>query len=502
MAGSKLSRLRPEDVSDPVDFARIFLRHPDGKPITYHEAQLAIINAFMESSNYIDLVIEAGRQLGKSTGLAWFICWYLVRFKARQVYIVAPSLDQARIIFDEVVRQFTTTALSVFIKGRPVEFPFPHLQLLNGSHVHGRGANSPKYLRGKTVHLLIEDEAAFFKDGIHPETIEPMFTVTSNMDYTGIIRISTPFGDGDFSEGVVAAKKDLTGGMKYLHFSSFDNPYANRKRLEAIRDRYGEDSLLWRTEYLAKSVGNELSVFAPEDIKWAYEHYPYVTEHGTVQYPYAPTKGHQYAQGVDLANRRDFFVATILDSTQPLAIQVSHNRLQQKGYAYYKQIVRSNWSRYNNAKTMIDATSLGESVVEDLADIRAEGYRFTGSTAKYDLVHNLVRALNEHRVAIPMVRELVSELQNFQYEITPSKNIKMEAREGHDDYVMSLALAVEVASKPSTSFFLGGFKGYPQEVLAKERNANTIPPRHLLAPAPKKLTIQGDPFADLFKWYR
>lgn len=496
MAGTRPTRLRPEDISDPVDFARIFLRHPDGKPVSFHEAQLAIVNAFMETPNYIDLVIEAGRQLGKSTGLAWFVCWYLVRFSGRQVYIVAPSLDQARIIYDEIVRQFTTTALSVFIKGHPVDFPFPHLALLNGSHVHGRGANSPKYLRGKTPHLLIEDEAAFFKDGLHPETIEPMFTVTSNMDYTGIIRISTPFGEGDFAEGVLSAKRDTTGGSKYLHFTSFDNPYANRKRLEGIRDRYGENSLLWRTEYLAESVGNELAVFAPEDIKWAYEHYPYVTEHGTVQYPYPAQKAHQYVQGVDLANRRDYFVDTILDTTNPLWVQVNHSRLQRRGYAYYKQVVRSNWSRYNNAKTLVDATSLGESVVEDLADIRAEGYRFTGSTAKYDIVHNLVRALNEHRIAIPMVRELVSELQNFQYEITPSKNLKMEAKEGHDDYVMSLALSAELASRPSVSFFLGGFKGYRDAHIPDQK------PRRLLDPPAKKQVITGDPFAELFKWYR
>lgn len=496
MAGSKLSRLRPEDISDPVDFIRIFLRHPDGTPITLHQAQLAIINAFMETAHFIDLVIEAGRQVGKSTGLAWFICWYLVRFSSRQVYIVAPSLDQARIIYDEIVRQFTTTALSVFIKGNPVEFPFPHLALLNGSHVHGRGANSPKYLRGKPVDLLIEDEAAYFKDGIHSQTIEPMFTVSSNKDYSGIIRVSTPFGEGDFADGVASAKKDKTGKSKYLHFTSYDNPYANRDLLETIKNRYGEDSLLWRTEYLAESVGNELAVFDPEDIKWAYESYPYQTEHGRIQYPYPPHQGHTYVQGVDLANRRDYFVATVLDTSKPLVVQVKHDRMQKRGYAVYKSVVRSNFGRYNSAHTLIDSTSLGESVVEDLGDIRAEGYRFTGSTAKADLVHGLVRALNERRVAIPMIRELVDELRHFQYEITPGKNLKMEAKQGHDDYVMSLALAVELASRPRfTGFFLGGFKGY------RDLQPDTPKPKHLLQPAEKRKKITVDPFAELFRWY-
>lgn len=472
-------RKLPQEVSEPLDFITTFLRHPNGEPVMPHEAQKAIIEAFTAKPDFIDLIIEAGRQVGKSTGLAWLACWYLVRFAHREVYIVAPALDQARIIYNEVVWQFENTSLRVLVKGHPVDFPFPHLSLLNGSNLHGRGSNSPKYLRGKKVHLLIEDEAAFFKDGIHSSTIEPMFTVTSNEDYTGIIRVSTPFGEGDFSTGVEYAKKDKTGGSKYLHFTSFDNPYANMKKLLAVRDRYGEDSLLWRTEYLAESVGNELAVFAPEDIKWAYEHYPHITEQGSVQYPRPPEKSHSYVQGVDLANRRDYFVSTILDTNDPLAVQVRHDRLQRRGYATYKQIIRNNFSRYNNARTLVDATSLGESVVEDLVDIRAEGFRFTGTTAKYDLVHGLVRALNENRIAIPWVPELVSELRNFQYEMTDKKTLKMEAKEGHDDYVMSLALAVDLAMRPSfTGFFLGGFKGFQ-------------------APAPDPNV--SDPFAELFK---
>src|SRR6266571_3311516 len=101
-------------------------------------------------SGVFDLVVEAGRQFGKSTVLGWLIVWYVLHFSNRHVYIVAPSLDQARIIYDEVARHFEGP-LRVMLKRKPIDFPFPHLVLENGSHVHGRGANSPKYLRGKLV---------------------------------------------------------------------------------------------------------------------------------------------------------------------------------------------------------------------------------------------------------------------------------------------------------------------------------------------------------------
>jgi hypothetical protein len=453
----KTLKLTDRAFDDPIVFITTFLRHPDGSPITPHQAQIQIIQAFM--SGVFDLVIAAGRQFGKSTVLGWLVVWYILHFSNRHVYIVAPSLDQARIIYDEVARHFEGP-LRVMVKRKPVEFPFPHIELVNGSHVHGRGSNSPKYLRGKLVHLLIEDEAAYFKDGIHPNTIEPMFTVTSNMEHTGIIRISTPFGEGDFLEGAQAAQKDTTGHSAFMHFTSFDNPYANKPLLEGFRERYGEDSLLWRTEYLAEFADSDLAVFASQDIKWAYENYPYQTEQGRLEYPVQVKSGHRYVQGADLANMRDYFVDTVLDATDPrLAVQVRHDRLQKKGYATYKSIVRANYYGYNHTRTLLDATSLGESVVEDLRDISAEGYKFSGSEAKYDIVHNLVRMFNEHRLAIPFIRELVDELRNFQYEITPAKRIRMEAKQGHDDYVMALSMAGQLASQPLfTGFFLGGLK--------------------------------------------
>ena len=482
-------RLNDAAFNDPITFITTFLRFPDGSPIVPHAAQVEIINTFMRG--VFDLVVEAGRQLGKSTGLAWLITWYALHFPNRHVYIVAPSLDQARIIYDEVARQFDGP-LRVMLKRKPIDFPFPHIQLLNGSHVHGRGANSPKYLRGKPVHLLVEDEAAFFKDGIHTSTIEPMFTVTSSMDHTGIIRVSTPFGQGDFLDGAIAAEKDKTGKSAYLHYTSFDNPAANLERLYSVRDRLGESSLLWRTEYLAERADSDLAVFSSEDIKWAYTNYPYQSEQGSIQYPIPPMGGRRYVQGVDLANMRDFFVATILDNTDPLLnVQVRHDRMQRRGYAVYKSIIRKNARSFNGARTLVDATSLGESVVEDLSDIGAEGYKFGGSEAKYDIVHGLVRMLNEHRLAIPYDRELIDEMRLFQYSITPSKVIRMEAKSGHDDYVMSLSLASELASQPTyTGFFLGGLKDWRQ-TQPERKPFDPIPPKDDQIPA------NYDPFANL-----
>jgi len=153
-------------------------------------------------------------------------------------------------------------------------------------------------------------------------------------------------------------------------------------------------------------------------------------------------------QGVDLANLRDYFVATVVDDTDPTSCYLARlDRHQQKGYPFYKQLVRKNYSEYR-PRTLVDATSLGQSVSQDLADIGAEGYAMSSDTAKWEIVQELARMVSERRLLIPPKREIIDELRYFQYEVTANKRIKAEASKGHDDIVMSLALAAHLCAIP------------------------------------------------------
>ena len=100
---------------------------------------------------------------------------------------------------------------------------------------------------------------------------------------------------------------------------------------------------------------------------------------------------------------------------------------------------------YGHPRTLVDATSLGESVVQDLADINAEGYAFSGTAAKHEVVHELKRLFSEHRMVIPQNRDLIDELRFMEYSITPSKVVRIEASKGHDDIFMSLSLGAHLA---------------------------------------------------------
>jgi hypothetical protein len=295
------------------------------------------------------------------------------------------------------------------------------------------------------------DEAAFIKDDTITSAIEPTMTVTGKAPGAALILVSTPWGSGPFKdwydEGMAA---DHDPDLAAFHFTSYDNPHVDVKFLDGVKKRYGEDSLLWRTEYLGIFPDDDKAVFPWRDIEWAINHYPYLDkENGAVIFPRAVIDGHRYVQGADLANLRDYFVSTVLDITDPQAVPlVRMDRYQKRGYGAVKATIRANYHAYAHAKTIIDATTFAESVVEDLADINAEGYKFSGSAAKYEVVQELARMMSERRLLLPPDREIIDELRYFEYEITPSKRVRMEASRGHDDIVMSLALSAHLANIP------------------------------------------------------
>jgi hypothetical protein len=432
--------------ADPVEFARKLLVGPDGSPLMPFEAQEQILRGIRRRT-----VIDTGRQFGKTTTMGMLVAYKAVTNANWNICIIAPSLEQSRIMFNEVESYFSNGILASFVSGKIKQYPFPVIRLKNGTTITARGANSPQFIRGNRFHLIVCDEASFIKDTTITGAIEPTMTVTGKAPGAALILVSTPWADGPFKEWYEeGTQPEHDPDLSAFHFTSYDNPHADRKFLDSIKKRYGEDSLLWRTEYMGIFPEDDMSVFPWRDIQWATENYPFMDLHnGAITFPHPVVEGHKYVQGADLANLRDYFVATVLDTTNSGAVPlVRMDRYQKRGYGAVKSTIRTNYHAYNHAKTLIDATTLAESVVEDLADINAEGYKFGGSQAKYEVVQELARMMSEHRLLLPPDRDITDELRFFKYQLTAAKNVRMEASQGHDDIVMSLGLSAHLANIP------------------------------------------------------
>lgn len=154
-----------------------------------------------------------------------------------------------------------------------------------------------------------------------------------------------------------------------------------------------------------------------------------------------PIPGHTYVLGVDLAKYKDFTVITPFDLTTFQALP--QERFNQIDWNLQKARIEAAARRYNGALVRIDATGVGDPVVEDLAarGLEIEPYKFTEQSRR-DLLNKLAIMLEQDRIKIPDDEELIEELHGFQFSLSETNKLRADSVSDHDDRVMSLALAV------------------------------------------------------------
>lgn len=152
--------------------------------------------------------------------------------------------------------------------------------------------------------------------------------------------------------------------------------------------------------------------------------------------------------GVDLAKYQDFTVITPFNLNTFRAYP--QDRFNQIDWNLQKARIEATALRYK-ARVKIDATGVGDPVVEDL---KARGLNITDEDAikftevsRMNLLNNLAMLLEQDKIQIPNDQGLIDELESFQYSLSPLGKIKVGVPEGlHDDRVFSLALAVHGVS--------------------------------------------------------
>ena len=212
------------------------------------------------------------------------------------------------------------------------------------------------------------------------------------------------------------------------------NPYIDPTEIEAARRQMPERA--FQQEYLAAFLEDGGGVFRNihnSVIKGERANSPRMA-------------GREYVMGVDLARTEDFTVLTVLND---LGEQVFFDRLQT--VSWERQVTRIvDVAGIYQATIWLDATGLGDPIweaVEDRAlargvNVKIEGYKFSGTAAKRQVIDALAIALEQNRLRLLDVDVQTNELEAYTYTLTASGNVQMSAPEGlHDDTVTALALA-------------------------------------------------------------
>jgi len=244
--------------------------------------------------------------------------------------------------------------------------------------------------------------------------------------------------------------------------------------VESERQRLGESHPLFLTQYCLRPVSGGGRLFSPQQCAQL---------QGGHARQSMPVGGETYVAGLDVAGqaidevaspRRDATVLTIARvSHPPRASLVQEPRLEVvEHYAWtgephdalFERLVDVLGRVWRVRRVAVDATGLGETLARLLSSALGEQvvrpFRFTAES-KSRLGYNLLAAVNGGRVKTydgdgsDEHREFwqQAELARVAYRANQTMNFFVDPAEGHDDYLMSLALVVEAAagSRPRTA---------------------------------------------------
>jgi hypothetical protein len=360
-------------------------------------------------------VAACGRRWGKTIAATTEMIRHAWEKPGSLSFWVAPVLSQSMIAFDLVRRGMPRGAVADIHKGDL------RVGLVNGSVLQFRSAQIPENLRGFGIDFLVVDEAAFLAEELWEEVLRPALS-----DRQGkALFVGTPKGKNWFFRLFCRGMDEKQAGWQSFTFPTDNNPYIRPEEIEDARRTLPE--AVFAQEYLACFIDEGAGVFSGvgEIVR------------GRLADPVA---GQRYTAGLDIGRLRDYTVLTVVDASGSV---VHFDRFSGTTWTVMKRRVVSAIKRYNRAVAWVDSTGVGDPILEDLIRMGAacRGYRFTNES-KSALVENLILLIDERRITIPPVQELVDELVMFEAKHLPSGGVSYGAPAGfHDDCVISLALA-------------------------------------------------------------
>lgn len=284
--------------------------------------------------------------------------------------------------------------------------------------------DNPDAGRSRKYKHAVIDEAAKVKNlqKAYHEAIRPTLS-----DYQGSLDLySTPKGM-DFFASTFQWGQDGKNGWQSWRMPTATNPYIPADEIDAARAELPER--VYQQEYEALFLENAGGVF--RNVREC------VDKGRTANEPCDATRTHTL--GADLARVEDFTVLCVLDDAGK---QVYFERFNQISWERQIERIKAVAAQYK-AGIFIDTTGLGDPLTEQLrkSGLPVYGFVFTNSS-KEQLIDRLAIKLENGELRLMDHEVQTTELLAYQYELTPSRNVKMGAPEGmHDDTVIALGLA-------------------------------------------------------------
>jgi hypothetical protein len=355
-------------------------------------------------------VCACGRRFGKSTlGMDRLIHPAL---KGKPVAWFSPTYQ----ILLEAWRSLAATLHAVTTRKSDAEH---RVELCGGGMVEAWSLDNVDAGRGRAYAAVVIDEAAMVAnlERAWTQSIRPTLT-----DHRGEAWfLSTPQGLNYFHTLYQKGQRGEAGWASWSMPTSA-NPAIDPAEIETARGDLPE--LSFQQEYLAAFCNFEGAVFRR------------ILDAVTDQ-----PQGKACAIGVDWGRTNDFTVLTAV-SDQGCVLEI--DRFRGMEYALQRARLSALYQRHGRPLIVAESNAMGQPVVEQLARDGLKVKAFTTTNAsKATIIEALALAFERDQIRIPNHAVLIGELQAFTaVSLAGGAMMRYCAPEGgHDDCVMSLALA-------------------------------------------------------------
>ncbi|MGD8922840.1 MAG: terminase family protein [Candidatus Zixiibacteriota bacterium] len=290
--------------------------------------------------------------------------------------VASITQDQANITFDTAVRLARQSEWIEPLIADIRRTPFPTLTFGNGATVESRSTqNRGEYLLGNDYDLFIFDEVAF---ETNPEYVVEEVILMRLADREGKLDlVSTPNGKNWFYRRA----REIIGGKCPGYFQSGDsrdNPNISRDYVNE-RVRYFSEARL-KQNIMGEFVDSGGEILRGEYIDRAIDFYP-----DGLTREYDPEK--TYITGWDLARKRTATVGITVEVSGDHVRVVALERFKMFDWRVVLEKIRARQTLYPG-QLVIDATGLGDVIVEQLADYNPLPVIFTPAV-KAELLTNV-----------------------------------------------------------------------------------------------------------------
>ena len=419
------------------------------------------------------LAILAPRGSGKSFALSVAVTIYMFFNRFRDlVFILAPTEDQAALIFNYVYRHF---ADNTFLNGLVKNYRFhnkPNITLKGGTIMRRAPlapSNQGQAIRGQHPTFLVVDESPLIDDRLFIDNVEP--AIVSNR--APFVNLGTPKSKDNhmyrylYDDGYAET-------FKRLHFTwrdavkqgeAYSSPYNEEDMLEKMTE-WGEDSIYWRTEYECEFVESVSNVFNPEKIKGCYDDYELTRLDGDgVEGRSNITVGVDIGKSVNSTVISAWSLEKSDDNNLARLIYIEEINARTGGHdiPYQRQRIMDVTNQLGASRLIVDCTGIGGAVEQDLrlacldAGVHFVPFVFTGGPkgTKTQMYRDFASYVQQGRVRVPnpdnldsndakLIHKWTKEHIDLEYVMDAAqKTEKISAPTGkHDDYCDSSAMAL------------------------------------------------------------